>query len=75
LRTYKYDGDVLCRLCGRGDESVDHIVNNCEMIPRTDIVADVFSLVREDVETVVSRVKTFVKLLDEMEKDKLLESC
>ena len=69
LRKYNYeDGDVLCRLCQRGNETVEHIVNHCEEIERTVSVPDVFSLIREDIEAVLNRVKIFVKLLREREE-------
>ena len=30
MRKYNYkDGDVLCRLCGKEEETVEHIVNSC----------------------------------------------
>ena len=69
LRKYNYeDGDVLCRLCQRGNETVEHIVNHCEEIERTVSVPDVFSLIREDIEAVLNRVKIFVKLVREREE-------
>ena len=36
FRKYKYgEGDTLCRLCDEAEESVDHIVNECVLVPRT----------------------------------------
>ena len=59
---------MLCRLCQRGNETVEHIVNHCEEIERTVSVPDVFSLIREDIEVVLNCVKIFVKLVREREE-------
>ena len=90
MRKYNYkDGDVLCRLCGKEEETVEHIVNSClhvsqccrnngVNVPAVDVhvdtvetvaVEDVFSPERDSVEAVVSRVKIFVKLSEEREKE------
>ena len=64
---------MLCRLCLKSNETVEHIVNQCEEIERTVVVQNVFSLLREDIEVVLSRIKTFVKLVgdkEEMEEEK-----
>lgn len=67
LRNYNYDeGDNLCRLCVKEDETVDHIVNRCEFITRAGVVENVFSLLKEDVEKVVFHMKQFIRLADEL---------
>ena len=33
FRSYMYDDDI-CRLCNNGPEDMDHIINQCEEIPR-----------------------------------------
>ena len=66
LRKYSYEtGDTLCRLCTKEEETVDHIVNKCERIYRSTTISDVNSLEREDQETVVTRVKQFINLVEE----------
>ena len=66
LRKYNYtEGDVMCRLCGNKEETVDHIVNECSLIERDVTVTDVFSLLQKDIETVVDRVKRFLKIAKE----------
>ena len=66
LRRYQYDdGDCFCRLCGKEEETVLHIVNVCEMVTRTVAVSDVFSTDRKDVEVVIARVKEFLNLAQE----------
>ena len=70
LRKYSYeDGDVMCRLCEVEEETVEHIVNRCDCISRDDYVENIFSELKEDVEKVVSRVKEFNCLADEMSDD------
>ena len=69
LRKYNYsDGDTCCRLCGLGDETIEHIVNECDELPLTVTVEDVYSVERESVETVLSKVKDFIKLSEEREE-------
>ena len=69
FRKYKYgEGDTLCRLCGIAEESLEHIVNECNDIQRTVPVTDLFSADRDVVEAVVSRVKQFIKSCEEKEK-------
>ena len=47
LRLYKYeDGDVLCGLGGKDEESVNHVVNYCSMLPVTDSVTDISGLLQ-----------------------------
>ena len=71
LRRYRYDSeDTLCRLCEKEDETVDHIVNRCMELDRRTNITDVNSILREDIQEVVGRVKAFVTRIDEMEDDK-----
>ena len=43
LRKYNYeDGDVMCRLCSVEEETVEHIVNRCDLISN-DHVENIFS--------------------------------
>ena len=74
LRKYNYEeANVLCRLCGKEEETVDHIINICVMVTRTEIIYDVYSLEREHIEIVVARIKMFLKLAEEkkvMEENK-----
>ena len=63
LRPYQYaEGDVLCRLCGEAEETMDHVINNCTMLPVADGHIDISSLHKDDVVTILARVKTFQKL-------------
>lgn len=43
LRKYKYGSDILCRLCGKEDENVIHIVNSCCNISRTFSIENIYS--------------------------------
>ena len=68
LRTYKYgDLDRKCRLCEKDDETLDHVINKCEKIPRTEEIHDIFSSRREDVMDVVAQMKTFIKLVEDLD--------
>ena len=68
FRKYSYDvDDVMCRLCHNDEESIDHIVNKCEAITRTCNIPDVYSIEKDVVETVVKRVKEFIKFAEEKE--------
>ena len=68
LRKYKYgEDDTRCRLCEKEDETLDHVVNKCEKITRTDEVPDIFSSKREDVMDVVARMKMFTRLVEELD--------
>ena len=70
LRKYSYeDGDVMCRLCSVEEETVEHIVNRCDLISRDDHVENIFSELKEDVVKVVARMKEFNCLADEMSDD------
>ena len=67
------EANVLCRLCGKEEETVDHIINICVMATRTEITYDVYSLEREHIEIVVARIMMFLKLAEErkvMDEDK-----
>ena len=74
-RSWVITGDTFCRLCGKEEETVDHIVNRCETITRTGVVSDVFSTNREDVEVVVRIMKVFVELADKKEESEETEDC
>ena len=68
LRKYQYDeNDTCCRLCGKGPETLGHIISSCVKITRNNVVSDIYSLARTDVETVVARVKLFLTLAEEKE--------
>ena len=68
MRRYNYeDGDVLCRLCGKDEETLGHIVNNCQFVSRSYHMEDILSVVKEDVVEVVSRVKQFNHLVEEIQ--------
>ena len=58
----------MCRLCQNDDESVEHIVNKCEAISRTCDIEDVYSMEKDMVVMVVTRMKEFIKLSEEKEK-------
>ena len=65
MRRYLYD-DTLCRLCGQGDEDVEHIVNKCSKLPpRTVRIRDLFTNNTEDMKSIADRCITFAAKLDD----------
>ena len=66
VRKYWY-ADPTCRLCNKGDESVDHIVNNCEKIPHTTLVENVLTNNLDEMETIADRCLSFALRVKELE--------
>ena len=68
MRKYNYDdGDVLCRLCGNEEETLEHIVNDCQHVSRSCHMENIQSVVKDDVVEVVSRVKKFNNLAEKIQ--------
>ena len=64
LRPYQYaEGDVLCRLCGKADETIDHIINNCSMLPEVDVRINTSSLRKDDIDAILTRVNHLFKVV------------
>ena len=68
LRKYNYDnGDSLCRLCEQEDETLEHIINRCNAVVGTkECIGDIFSVEKDNVVEVVSRLKCFKTFSEEM---------
>ena len=68
LRKYNYDnGDSLCRLCEQEDETLEHIINRCNAVVGTkECIGDIFSVEKDNVFEVVSRLKCFKTFSEEM---------
>ena len=70
LRRYNYDeGDVLCRLCEGADETLEHIINQCDMVSRCNEIENIFSVAKDNVMEVVSRLKKFQKASQDSKRD------
>ena len=41
-RKYRYN-DTTCRLCGQGDEDVEHVINKCPLISRTSNIENYYN--------------------------------
>ena len=67
IRKYKYGEDDMCRLCKQASEDIDHIVNHCQMISRTDNV-DVTSSDCNQLMEVSKRLLEFEKKIEVLEK-------
>ena len=65
VRKYRYN-DTVCRLCGTGDENIDHIANHCTKITRTHLITDVYANQIDDMAEVVNRYNDFTNKLDEL---------
>jgi hypothetical protein len=64
-RPYQYD-DQKCRVCGIGDETLNHIVNSCTSADKDPISTDnVFSMTDEHRASLLSRVECFKKMLQQ----------
>ena len=65
LRTYKYGNDLKCRLCDGGDENVDHIVNTCPSILRTNLIQNIYTNNEEEMKEVARRCLEFCNKVEE----------
>ena len=62
-RPYMHN-NVVCRLCQSGSESIDHVINHCGMINRSDAVLEnLFVLSEEETYEVLARIDQFEKLV------------
>ena len=68
VRKYWYN-DRLCRLCGKSEEDVDHIVNFCELIPRTLLVTDLFTKNIDEMTEIAERCTLFASKVKELDQD------
>ncbi len=64
-RKYWYN-DTICRLCGQGDESVEHVVNICPQISRNTCYQNCFNNGTEDLKIIASRCIEFSKKVDNL---------
>ena len=69
-RKYKYGDDTCCRLCGINDESVHHVVNECPLIHRENVM-DPYSDNCDELLEVSNRCLKFDEKVEEIEKLKL----
>ena len=68
VRKYKYS-DTLCRLCGDPDENIEHVLNDCNMIPRVFRIDNVFTCDREEMAAIAERFALFATKVNELERD------
>ena len=66
VRKYWYSDDS-CRLCHKNQESVDHIVNHCELIPRDGMILDITTNKLEEMEAIADRCIQFELHVKELE--------
>ena len=65
VRKYWYP-DSACRLCGQADETVDHVVNSCGLIPRTSTINNMYTNCINEMETVAERCLMFAKMVKDL---------
>ena len=58
FRQYKYE-DTTCRLCKTGTENLEHVVNVCKEVPRTDTITDFQTEDIDEVKAIIRRVQFF----------------
>ena len=64
-RTFRYE-DTTCRLCQNDDETVDHVVNQCDQVKRGSPIDtnNMHNLLEEDVIEMVERVHLFQEMIE-----------
>ena len=63
FRKFQYEDDI-CRLCNAGTENLEHIVNLCPEVPRTDSVTDLLTEDLDDLKAMIRRVKFFDEMVN-----------
>ena len=66
VRKYWYS-DRECRLCGQLEETVEHVVNDCGMLPRASQVGNVLSNELNEMATIADRCIQFAAKVKELE--------
>ena len=66
-RKYMYGDDKTCRLCNGDEESVEHVVNKCPLIPRQYQVHDVYNTDHVELLEISKRIIVFNEQLEEMD--------
>ena len=65
-RSYLYGDDKVCRLCKSGDETIDHIVNQCVVISRNSTnITSIYNTSESSL--LLDRIEQFEKKVKEME--------
>ena len=68
-RKYMYNDDI-CRLCGNGQESIDHIINHCTQIKRATGPLDcIYSTSDSETLELLNRVEQFQVLIEKKSKE------
>ena len=66
VREYTYGDNTLCRLCHAEDETVEHVVNNCNELERSRKINNIFTTECEDLKEMAVRCIAFDDKLDEI---------
>ena len=63
VRKYWYKDSTGCRLCGRGDENINHVVNICSKILRTSHINHISTNIIDEQQQIADRCIQFAKLV------------
>jgi hypothetical protein len=70
VRKYKYGDSTLCRLCQNGEETIEHVLNDCVHIERTTKINNHLTTNPEELPEVANRCLAFDKKIEELDKEK-----
>jgi hypothetical protein len=69
IRHYAYQ-DTVCRLCNQNDEDIDHVVNTCPRVARTNQIRNVSTTIDiKDLEEIAERFLDFTNKIAELDLD------
>jgi hypothetical protein len=63
VRKYQHGENSTCRLCGSEDETVSHVVNVCQKVPRTKDIPNVYTTNCDHLQEVAKRCVSFSELV------------
>ena len=66
VREYRYGENTLCRLCHAEDETVEHVVNNCNELERTRQIDNIFTTECGELKEMAVRCIAFDDKLEEI---------
>ena len=69
VRKYKYS-DTVCRLWGDPNENIEHVLNQCNKIPRVSRIDNIFTSDEEEMTAIAERFAVFATQVKELERDK-----
>ena len=75
FKRYKYE-DEICRLCGEEPEDLQHIVNKCTEVKKSETKEiNIYTIEEEEVKEMLRRLKDFIVKVDENDKELSSNMC